>query len=68
MDTFRVMVLGGSGSGKTVMLASMYTRLCVQHKDIGFYFEVPEDTKKSSWLTTTIFPTPKRAGRREPLA
>lgn len=35
--TFRVFVLGTSGSGKTTFLASMYKRLSVQHPDVGFY-------------------------------
>jgi hypothetical protein len=34
-------MLGASGSGKTVFLASMFNKLLVQNEDIGFYLTVP---------------------------
>ncbi len=36
-----VVALGASGSGKTVFLASMASKLAVQSRDIGFFLSVP---------------------------
>ena len=37
MNVYKTIVLGASGSGKTVFLASMFNKLSVQHREIGFY-------------------------------
>jgi GTPase SAR1 family protein len=42
MKSYKILVLGASGSGKTVFLASLYEKLSVQRKEIGFYLELPE--------------------------
>ncbi|MEZ4865988.1 MAG: hypothetical protein R3C14_32030 [Caldilineaceae bacterium] len=47
MKTYRIIVLGASGSGKTFFLASMYKKLCIQNKEIGFFLEaVPEQRRE----------------------
>lgn len=70
MNTLKVVVLGTSGSGKTVFLASMYHRLSIQSRDTGFfiatspaqrnllnvtYAEIAETT--SPWPKGTVEPT-----------
>lgn len=37
MDTYRVVMLGPKGAGKTVFLASLWRRLSMQRSDLGFY-------------------------------
>lgn len=46
IPTYNVVVLGSSGSGKTVFLASMDSKLSVQSKDIGFALSIPLQQRK----------------------
>lgn len=46
MDTFKTLVLGTSGAGKTVFLASMYKKLCVQNRELGFFISAPAEQRK----------------------
>ncbi|MEG4033072.1 hypothetical protein QUA03_04475 [Microcoleus sp. S36b_A4] len=48
MNTYRVIMLGPRGSGKTVFLASMYNQLCTQGEG-GFFLEL-ESVEKSKQL------------------
>lgn len=41
LKTYRIIVLGTSGSGKTVFLASMFDKLSVLRSEIGFFLQVP---------------------------
>jgi hypothetical protein len=41
VTNYDVLVLGASGSGKTVFLASMDSKLSVQNRDVGFFLSVP---------------------------
>ena len=45
MKTYRIIVLGASGSGKTFFLASMYKKLSVQKPEIGFFFEAAPEQR-----------------------
>jgi hypothetical protein len=45
MKTYRIIVLGASGSGKTFFLASMYKKLSVQKPDIGFFLEATAEQR-----------------------
>lgn len=40
MKEYDIIVLGASGSGKTVFLASMYSKLSTQKEDVGFYLSI----------------------------
>lgn len=40
IPTYRIVVLGPSGAGKTTFLASLYKQLSVQRKDFGFYLKI----------------------------
>jgi hypothetical protein len=46
VKTYRILTLGASGSGKTIFLASMFNRLSVQRKGIGFFIQASEDQRK----------------------
>ena len=46
MKTYNIIVLGSSGSGKTLFLASMFKKLSVQNKEIGFFLETDPDKRK----------------------
>lgn len=37
LPTYRTLMLGTEGSGKTVFIASMYQYLSIQHAETGFY-------------------------------
>jgi GTPase SAR1 family protein len=45
MKTYRIIVLGASGSGKTFFLAAMYKKLSLQKPDIGFFLEVAPEQR-----------------------
>jgi Double-GTPase 2 len=45
MKTYRIIVLGASGSGKTFFLASMYKKLSIQKPDIGFFLEATPELR-----------------------
>ena len=42
MNTHNILVLGVSGTGKTLFLASMYEKLSVQKNEVGFFVQTPE--------------------------
>lgn len=46
MNKYKIIILGASGSGKTVYLASMYHRLSVQHENTGFFLTLPSNQRK----------------------
>jgi GTPase SAR1 family protein len=46
MNTYKIVVLGTSGSGKTVFLASLYNQLLAQRDDFGFYLEINTRQKR----------------------
>ncbi len=50
MKTYNIIVLGASGSGKTIFLSSMFHKLSVQRKEVGFYLEA-ESPKQRRILT-----------------
>jgi hypothetical protein len=52
MKTFSVIVLGLSGSGKTVYLASMYKKLVVPGKKIGFSLDIQDETQRNRLIKT----------------
>jgi hypothetical protein len=43
IKTYKVVILGVSGSGKTVYLSSMFQRLSVQSPDVGFFIQPDGD-------------------------
>ncbi len=47
LDHYRIFVLGGPGSGKTVFLASMFRRLNVQREKVGFYLAADADQRNT---------------------
>ena len=46
IETLKVAILGLSSSGKTTYLASMFRKLSVQSKDIGFYIDCDNETQR----------------------
>jgi len=46
MNTYNVIVLGASGSGKTVFLASMYKQLSIQRRDSPFFLDVDPEHQR----------------------
>lgn len=52
MTNINIIVLGLSGSGKTVYLASLYNKLRFQNEEIGFFLEM-EDSSQANRLIKT---------------
>lgn len=46
MNNYKVIVLGASGSGKTVFLASMYRQLSIQRKDSPFFLDIDPEQQR----------------------
>ena len=46
MNNYKVIVLGASGSGKTVFLASMYKQLSIQRKESPFFLDVDPEQQR----------------------
>ena len=46
MNSYKVIMLGPSGAGKTVFLSSMFHRLSIQSDRIGFYLSTPPAQRK----------------------
>ena len=46
MKSYKVIMLGPSGAGKTVFLSSMFHRLSIQSDRIGFYLSTPPAQRK----------------------
>ena len=55
MNTYKTLVLGASGSGKTIFLASMFRKLSVQARDIGFRLEAASPEQKR--ILTNVYET-----------
>jgi adenylate kinase family enzyme len=47
MKTYKILVLGASGSGKTFFLASMFKRLAIQNNEIGFFLDANPKQKQA---------------------
>jgi hypothetical protein len=47
MKTYKILVLGASGSGKTFFLASMFKRLAIQNNEIGFFLDANPTQKQA---------------------
>lgn len=50
MDTYRIVMLGPKGAGKTLYLASLWNRLSLQRLDLGFFLNAvdPENGKDNA--------------------
>jgi hypothetical protein len=42
MDIYKTAVLGTSGAGKTLLLASLYNKLAIQKREVGFFLDAPQ--------------------------
>jgi hypothetical protein len=47
MKTYKIIVLGTSGAGKTVFLASLFNKLAIQKSGIGFFLRLPHNQKNA---------------------
>lgn len=68
MRTYKVVILGAAGAGKTVFLASLFHRLAIQDEAIGFFLESEWDqrTLLTKWYnqiadTAMEWPRPTQA-------
>jgi adenylate kinase family enzyme len=55
VETLKIAMLGLSGSGKTTYLASMFRKLSVPSKDIGFYYRNTFSSQVKTSRGLTLF-------------